>query len=78
MKKLVLSAIRHYQKSHTYSTAILRSLHLAGGVCRFHPTCSEYTYQAVDKYGSAKGLWIGLKRIVRCHPWNKGGLDPVQ
>jgi len=35
-------------------------------------------YQAVEKYGSAKGVWLGLKRIVRCHPWNKGGYDPVR
>jgi len=46
--------------------------------CRFEPTCSRYMYQAVEKYGSAKGVWLGLKRIVRCHPWNKGGYDPVR
>lgn len=43
--------------------------------CRFVPSCSEYTYQAVDKYGVIKGLYLGLKRVVRCNPWNKGGVD---
>lgn len=45
--------------------------------CRFYPTCSEYTYQAIMKYGLAGGLWLGVKRICRCHPWNPGGPDPV-
>jgi putative membrane protein insertion efficiency factor len=47
-------------------------------ICRFSPTCSEYTYQAVKKYGSMKGLWLGFNRILRCHPWNKGGFDPLK
>jgi len=46
--------------------------------CRFVPSCSEYTYQAVDKYGAIKGLWLGIKRVVRCNPWNKGGVDLLQ
>lgn len=50
---------------------------LTGGSCRFHPTCSEYTVQAVERYGAAKGLWLGAKRISRCHPFNPGGFDPV-
>jgi len=45
--------------------------------CRFYPSCSTYCYQAVASYGVIKGLWIGLKRIGRCHPWNKGGYDPI-
>lgn len=43
--------------------------------CRFVPSCSDYTYQAVDKYGVIKGLFLGLKRVIRCNPWNKGGVD---
>jgi putative membrane protein insertion efficiency factor len=46
--------------------------------CRFEPTCSEYTKQAVEKYGAMKGSWLGLKRILRCQPFSKGGFDPVK
>ena len=46
--------------------------------CRFEPTCSEYTQQAVEKYGALKGTWMGFKRIMRCQPFCKGGHDPVE
>jgi uncharacterized protein len=46
--------------------------------CRFEPTCSEYARQAVEKYGAAKGTWMGIKRILRCQPFCKGGHDPVE
>lgn len=46
--------------------------------CRFEPTCSEYTRQAVEKYGAMKGSWLGIKRILRCQPFSKGGYDPVK
>lgn len=45
--------------------------------CRFTPTCSEYACQALTKHGPLKGLWLAIKRIARCHPWNEGGYDPV-
>ena len=45
--------------------------------CRFTPTCSHYTYQAVEKYGVLKGLYLGFKRILRCNPLFKGGFDPL-
>jgi putative membrane protein insertion efficiency factor len=46
--------------------------------CRFEPTCSEYMKQAVEKYGAAKGAWMGIKRLLRCHPFCEGGHDPVK
>ncbi|AEM46392.1 UPF0161 protein yidD [Acidithiobacillus ferrivorans SS3] len=48
-----------------------------GPRCRFYPTCSEYACQAIERYGIAKGSWLGIKRISRCHPWHSGGVDPV-
>lgn len=45
--------------------------------CRFYPTCSTYAMQAIEKYGAAKGGWLAFKRIIRCHPFNDGGYDPV-
>lgn len=45
--------------------------------CRFYPSCSSYAIQAVEKYGAAKGAWLAAKRLLRCHPFNPGGYDPV-
>ncbi len=47
------------------------------GVCRFQPTCSHYAYEAIAKHGPFRGGWLGLKRLVRCHPFSPGGYDPV-
>lgn len=68
MRRWVLAAIRFYQK---FVSPLL------GNNCRFYPTCSAYTYQAIEKYGVGRGSWMGIKRIVRCNPWNEGGFDPV-
>jgi len=76
MKSLVLTAISAYQKSLSPDHGVLGKA-ILGGTCRFTPTCSQYTYEAVSRYGTLKGLWLGLKRIVRCHPFTKGGFDPV-
>jgi putative membrane protein insertion efficiency factor len=46
--------------------------------CRFYPTCSEYTLQALEKYGAFKGTYLGLKRILKCHPFHSGGYDPLK
>jgi hypothetical protein len=68
MRKIALGLIRLYQ--------MLLSP-LLGQNCRFYPTCSNYTYQAIEKYGILRGGWLGMKRIARCGPWTKGGYDPV-
>lgn len=68
MRRAFLAVIRFYQRF--ISPALPPS-------CRFTPTCSQYTYEAIDRYGLAKGGWLGIKRIVRCNPFNPGGYDPV-
>jgi putative membrane protein insertion efficiency factor len=50
---------------------------ILGGSCRYHPSCSHYTYEAIEIHGAAKGTWLGVKRIGRCQPFFKGGFDPV-
>jgi hypothetical protein len=77
IKKAVLGLIRAYQNTSFLHTHIARMLFLTDAACRFTPTCSRYTYAAVDKYGVLRGLFLGLKRIIRCHPWSKGGYDPL-
>ena len=68
MTRVVLVLIRVYQL--TLSPVL-------GNSCRYEPSCSRYTYQAVQRYGWARGSWMGVKRIARCHPFAKGGYDPV-
>jgi hypothetical protein len=76
IKIAVLSSIRFYQKTLSFDHGPLANFFPFWG-CRFYPSCSEYTYQAVTKYGVIKGCYLGLKRLLRCHPWSKGGPDPV-
>ena len=49
-----------------------------GVKCKFYPTCSEYTKQAIEKYGAIKGCFLGVKRIIKCNPFSKGGYDPLK
>jgi len=65
--RFMVVLIRLYQKISRYTPA----------TCRFEPTCSEYAAQAIERYGAVKGGVLAVKRIVRCHPWNRGGFDPV-
>lgn len=68
MKQLALDLIKAYQE--TVSQVTPHS-------CRFQPTCSQYAYEAIEKYGFVRGSWLALKRLVRCNPFSKGGYDPV-
>lgn len=68
MKKTILLLIKIYQK---FISPFL------GKNCRFYPTCSAYTYSAIEKYGTAKGIYLGVKRILKCHPFHPGGYDPL-
>jgi putative membrane protein insertion efficiency factor len=76
MKRIILLAIRFYQKTLSLDQGPL-SYFVSERTCRFHPTCSQYAYEAVERFGIFQGIRLGLRRIIRCHPWNAGGYDPV-
>ena len=68
MRWLLLHIIRFYQRFISPLTP---------PSCIYTPTCSNYTFQAIEKYGALKGTYLGVRRILRCHPWAQGGYDPV-
>jgi putative membrane protein insertion efficiency factor len=68
MKKILIAAVKFYRKYISPATP---------PSCRFMPTCSEYALEALEKYGALKGFWLALKRFSKCHPFHKGGYDPV-
>src|SRR2546426_374214 len=67
-RRTVMALIRVYQ---------VTLAHLVFTQCRFVPSCSRYTYEAVERYGAVRGVWLGIRRILRCHPLHPGGYDPV-
>ena len=67
-KRIAISLIRGYQRF--ISPALPPS-------CRFTPSCSQFTLEAVERHGFVKGTWLGARRLIRCHPFNPGGVDPV-
>jgi putative membrane protein insertion efficiency factor len=69
MKRIIVALVRGYQ--------LVLSPLLPANTCRYVPTCSMYMIDAVSKYGALRGLWKGLKRIARCHPFHPGGYDPA-
>jgi putative membrane protein insertion efficiency factor len=77
MRNIVLSLIRFYQKHLSLDAVWAKRLFITDKACRFRPTCSEYSYQAILKYGVVRGGLLSLKRVLRCHPFSKGGEDPV-
>ena len=72
MKNIFIKIINFYQKN------ISAYLEQKGIHCKYEPTCSEYTKQAIEKYGAIKGILLGFKRILRCNPFSKGGYDPLK
>ena len=77
MKKIVISLIKSYQRTNFFSLPVFKTFFLTDASCRYSPTCSDYTLEAVERFGTAKGLLLGLRRIISCHPFSKGGFDPV-
>lgn len=72
MKKIIIKTICFYQKN------ISTWLELKNVKCKFYPSCSEYTKQAIEKYGVFKGIFLGIIRILKCNPFSKGGHDPLK
>lgn len=72
IKKLILKLISFYQ----FIISPLLSTYL-GINCKFYPSCSEYTKIAIKRFGLIKGLYLGIKRFLKCHPFSRGGFDPV-
>jgi putative membrane protein insertion efficiency factor len=68
LSQVIILFVRAYQ-------AVIRPLLF--GSCRYQPTCSEYAIEAVERHGPWRGAWLGVRRILRCHPWGRGGIDPV-
>ncbi|MEW8977807.1 MAG: membrane protein insertion efficiency factor YidD [Symbiobacterium sp.] len=69
MARVLMAAVRFYQR---YLSPLKGQ-----PTCRFYPTCSQYAYEALRKYGALKGSWLALRRVLRCHPFHPGGYDPV-
>lgn len=72
MKKILIELIKAYQK-HVSVVLASKNIH-----CKYYPTCSEYTKQAIQKYGAVRGSIKGIFRILRCNPFSKGGCDPLK
>ncbi len=69
MRNLIVTGLRFYKR---WISPLLPA------ACRFEPTCSEYMMEAVQRYGAKRGVWLGLRRLSRCHPFHQGGYDPVR
>ena len=75
-RRSVMFFIRVYQKTLSFDHGPLKFLYPLG-YCRFHPSCSEYGYRCIKRFGVIRGGWLAVKRVVRCNPFSDGGNDPV-
>ena len=71
MKKVLIFLLNNYQK---FISPMFKKV---GVNCKYYPSCSEYMKQAIEKYGSLRGIYLGVKRLLRCNPFSKGGYDPL-
>ncbi len=79
MKKIIIGLISFYQKYLSFDSGILhRSGIVSKKICHMYPSCSEYMKQSILRYGALKGFYLGVRRILRCHPWQKNLFDPVK
>ena len=72
MKKILLFIIKLYKK---FISPIIKAM---GVECKYYPTCSEYAKLAIEKYGCIKGIYLSIKRVIKCNPFSKGGYDPLK
>lgn len=72
MKKILIKIIKFYQRE------ISPTISQKGTACKYRPTCSQYAIEAIEKYGSIKGIFMAIWRIIRCNPFSNGGYDPVK
>ncbi|MBD3328937.1 membrane protein insertion efficiency factor YidD [Candidatus Dojkabacteria bacterium] len=77
MRYILMFLIRIYQKTLSFDHGLMGRVFPGIKSCIFTPTCSEYGYQAIERYGAIRGSWMAVQRIVRCGPWSAPGYDPV-
>jgi len=76
IKKIALALIKIYQKTLSPDHGLLQGF-FPYGACKYHPTCSQYSYEAINKFGILKGAYYSIKRVIRCNPFSNGGIEQI-